>query len=82
MRFRSLFLCMRATNDELDLALRRRVDAMLAAGLVEELEAFAAKANGASDDARGASQSIGFHEVGEVPTRSRVRLDERRGEGG
>ena len=65
MRFRSLFLCMRATNDELDLALRRRVDAMLAAGLVEELEAFAAKAaNVASDDARGASQSIGFHEWG------------------
>ena len=66
MRFRSLFLCMRATNDELDLALRRRVDAMLAAGLVRELEAFAAKAKarGASDDARGASQSIGFHEWG------------------
>ena len=61
MRFRSLFLCMRATNDELDLALRRRVDAMLAAGLVEELEAFAAKA---ANTARGASQSVGFREWG------------------
>lgn len=66
-RFRSLFLCMRADTDELDLALRRRVDGMLRAGLVEELEAFAAKVSGGGgteSDARGVAQSIGFHEWG------------------
>ena len=66
-RFRSLFLCMRADTDELDLALRRRVDGMLSAGLVEELEAFAAKVSGGGgteSDARGVAQSIGFHEWG------------------
>ena len=38
VRFRSLFLALRADHSELDLALGRRVDGMLERGLVEELE--------------------------------------------
>ena len=67
---------LRAENDELDNALRRRVDGMVEAGLVGELERLAAAmtrmktkagagaANEDEDDARGVRQSIGFHEWG------------------
>ena len=75
-RYRALFLVLRAENDELDNALRRRVDGMVEAGLVGELERLAAAmtrmktkagagvANEDEDDARGVRQSIGFHEWG------------------
>jgi tRNA dimethylallyltransferase len=62
MRYRCLFFAMRADDGELELALRRRVDGMVAAGLVHELERAAATT--AAGDARGAGQSIGFHEWG------------------
>ena len=79
-RYRALFLVMRAENDELDAALRRRVDGMVEAGLVDELERLAAEttksksksetktgadpADEDEDAARGVRQSIGFHEWG------------------
>ena len=69
-----MFLVLRAENDELDNALRRRVDGMVEAGLVGELERLAAamtrmktKAGPAANEdgrARGVRQSIGFHEWG------------------
>ena len=61
MRYRCLFFAMRADDGELDLALRRRVDGMVAAGLVRELECAAAKT---AAGGRGVGQSIGFHEWG------------------
>jgi hypothetical protein len=72
---------MRADTDELDLALRRRVDDMLSAGLVEELEAFAAKVSGGGgteSDARGVAQSIGFHEWGRYLRARGLHWTERR----
>ena len=62
MRFRCLFFAMRADERELEPALRRRVDGMVAAGLVRELERAAAMT--AAGGARGAGQAIGFHEWG------------------
>jgi tRNA dimethylallyltransferase len=62
MRYRCLFFAMRADDGELELALRRRVDGMVAAGLVHELERAAATT--AAGGARGAGQAIGFHEWG------------------
>jgi tRNA dimethylallyltransferase len=62
MRFRCLFFAMRADERELEPALRRRVDGMVAAGLVRELESAAATT--AAGGARGAGQAIGFHEWG------------------
>ncbi len=69
VRFRSLFLALRADHSELDLALGRRVDGMLERGLVEELERHFAAARrderARRDDApSGAAQAIGFHEWG------------------
>ena len=61
MRFRCLFFAMRADERELEPALRRRVDGMVAAGLVHELECAAAKT---AAGGRGVGQSIGFHEWG------------------
>ena len=61
-RFRCLFFAMRADERELEPALRRRVDGMVAAGLVRELERAAATT--AAGGARGAGQAIGFHEWG------------------
>ena len=61
-RFRCLFFAMRADERELEPALRRRVDGMVAAGLVRELERAAAMT--AAGGARGAGQAIGFHEWG------------------
>ena len=69
VRFRSLFLALRADHSELDLALGRRVDGMLERGLVEELERHFAAARqnerARRDDApSGVAQAIGFHEWG------------------
>lgn len=75
MRYRCLFFAMRADDSELDLALRRRVDAMVAAGLVCELECAAAKM---AAGGRGAGQSIGFHEWGAY---LRAREIDRTGDG-
>ena len=75
MRYRCLFFAMRADDSELDLALRRRVDAMVAAGLVCELERAAAKM---AAGGRGAGQSIGFHEWGAY---LRAREIDRTGDG-
>ena len=58
-RYRSLCLVLRADASELEPALARRVDAMVDAGLVAELEAAAAANVGGGV---GVSQSIGFHE--------------------
>ena len=60
----------------LEPALRRRVDGMVAAGLVRELERAAATT--AAEGARGAGQAIGFHEWGAY-LRARVRLGRRDG---
>lgn len=64
MRYRCLFFAMKADEDELDMALHRRVDAMVKDGLVRELE-LAAAAMTSDNQSRGAQQSIGFHEWAE-----------------
>jgi tRNA dimethylallyltransferase len=66
MRYRALFLVMHASAAELEPALRRRVDAMVDAGLVQELETLAAAAGtgAGAGNGRGLGQAIGFHEWG------------------
>ena len=64
MRYDALFFAMRADDDVLDKVLRKRVDTMLANGMVQELERMTATSTTTSGDtsARGAACAIGFHE--------------------
>ena len=65
MRYKALFLVMHASAAELEPALRRRVDGMVEAGLVRELEGAAAVAQArAGASGCGVTQAIGFHEWG------------------